>query len=91
MYGFRVHSDKAELWGRTEYGESVSVELVPRDKPGSYDLGLTLAGGEQRRYLFSANDAEFLGNKLQFKGPFLRIVLDQRTAGKFRAFLDRST
>ena len=87
MYSFHADSGKAELRGKTEYGETVSVELAPRDKQGTYDVTLTLEGREPKRYLFLAKDTDFVANKVQLKGPFLRIVVDPHTVASFRAFL----
>lgn len=87
MYSFRADSGKAELRGKTEYGETVVVELAANDKPGTYDVTLTLAGRAPKRYLLLARDTDFVGNKVQLKGPFLRIVVDPDTAERFHAFL----
>ena len=86
-FGFHARSDRAELRGTTEYGEIVSIHLFPQKEPGTYDLSLTIQGREPERHRFVARDAEFLGNKLQLKGPFLRIVLDTATARKFCKYL----
>jgi hypothetical protein len=87
MYSFHADSAKSQLLGKTEYGETVAIELVPKNKPGTYELTLTLEGREPQSHTFLAKDTDFLGNKVQLKGPFLRIVLDPETAEKFRAFL----
>jgi len=87
MYSFHGDSGNAELRGKTEYGETVALELVAKDAPGTYDVTLMLTGRAPKRYLLLAKDTDFLANKIQLKGPFLRIVVDPDTAKSFREFL----
>ena len=87
MYSFQGNSRKAELRGKTEYGETMAVELVSNDKPGTYDVTLTLEGRTPKLYLLLAKDTDFVANKVQLKGPFLRIVVDCATVERFRKFL----
>ena len=86
---FRCHADGngAELSGKTEYGEDVVLELSPMSENDAYDLLLTVRNRAPRRFKLLARDVEFLGNKIQLKGPYLRIVVDTSTREKFCEFI----
>lgn len=89
MFEFSSIGISGRLEGRTEYGVRVVLEFLPRGEK-SYDLSLTFEGREPLRFNLLRNDIEFLGNKIQLKGPYLRIVVDRPAAKKFRAFVEKS-
>lgn len=77
---------KAILWGSTDSGEDVQLELLRRNDDDSHDALLTIGASEKTEFVLREDDVNYLGDGIQLKSPAIKIVVDNVAAAKFRGF-----
>ncbi|MBI3058671.1 MAG: hypothetical protein HYY81_05095 [Deltaproteobacteria bacterium] len=77
---------KAILWGKTESGAEVQLELVHRNDDDSHDALLMVGKKEKTKFVLREDEVEYRDGGFQLKQPSVRIVVDNVSAAKFRGF-----
>lgn len=77
---------KAILWGKTETGLEVQLELIHRNDDDSHDVVLMIGEKEKSKFILREDDVEYLHGGIQLKQPSVKIVVDNVSAAKFRGF-----
>jgi len=77
---------KAVLWGKTETGAEVQLELIHRNDDDSHDALLMIGKNEKARFVLREEEVEYLHAGIQLKQPSVKIVVDNVSAAKFRGF-----
>jgi len=77
---------KAILWGKTDSGVEVQLELVCRNDDDSHDAVLAVGKQENRKFVLREDEVEYFNDGIQLKQPAVKIVVDDVSAAKFRGF-----
>ena len=77
---------KAILWGKTETGAEVQLELIHRNDDDSHDALLMVGNKEKSKFVLREDEVEYLHGGIQLKEPSVKIVVDNVSAAKFRGF-----
>ena len=78
---------KAILWGKTENGAEVRLELIRRNDDDSHDAVLMLGKNENNtNFVLREDEIEYLTGGIRLKQPAVKILVDDVSAAKFRGF-----
>lgn len=77
---------KAILWGKTDHGVEVQLELIRRNDDDSHDALLMVGKKEKNKFVLREEEVEYLNGGIQLKQPSVKIVVDAVSAAKFRGF-----
>lgn len=77
---------KAILWGKTESGAEVQLELVHRNDDDSHDALLMVGKKEKAKFVLREDEVEYLHGAIRLQQPSVKIVVDNVSAAKFRGF-----
>lgn len=77
---------KAVLWGKSEEGDEIEVELIRRNDDDSHDAVLKINGKEKVEFVLREDEVEYHQDSLRLKQPSVRIIVDPVAAAKFRGF-----
>ena len=76
---------KAILWGTTDSGAEVQLELLRRNEDDSHDAFL-MVGKNETEFVLRENEVEYLEGSIRLKQPAVKILVDTVSAAKFRGF-----
>lgn len=76
---------KAILWGITDNGAEVQLELLRRNEDDSHDA-LLMVGKNETEFVLRENEVEYLEGSIRLKQPAVKILVDSVSAAKFRGF-----
>lgn len=77
---------KAILWGKTESGAEVQLELIRRNDDDSHDAVLAVGKQESKEFVLREDEVEYLHGGIELKQPAIKIIIDDVSAAKFRGF-----
>jgi hypothetical protein len=77
---------KAILWGKTEDGLEVQLELLRRNNDDSHDALLLVGEKEKSKFVLQEDEVTYFNGEIQLKQVSVKIIVDDISAAKFRGF-----